>query len=114
MAPSLPRRGDDPDARFVVRSTTRLLREEDVRCVGGELPRLLERSGGLILWLDLATVEWPTAGGLGGLVALHRWLRADGGGLVLWNVREEAYEVFRTARLTDVLDVRREGPPGEA
>jgi anti-anti-sigma factor len=57
--------------------------------------------------LDLRAVKLPTAGGLGQLVALHKELRASGSQLVLCNVREEAYEVFRLTRLTELLDVRR-------
>jgi anti-anti-sigma regulatory factor len=57
--------------------------------------------------VDLSRVEYPTAACLGQLVALHSWLRASGGRLVVDRVSERAYEVFEVARLTRVLDVRR-------
>jgi anti-anti-sigma regulatory factor len=58
------------------------------------------------LYLDLAEVVAPTAGGLGQLVAVHCRLREMGGRLVLCNVRETAYDVFQAARLTELLDIR--------
>jgi anti-anti-sigma factor len=61
---------------------------------------------GARLHLDLSDVNIPTAGGLGGLVRLHRDLRARGGRLVLVNVRPWAFEVFSVTRLTEVLEVR--------
>jgi hypothetical protein len=68
-----------------------VLRKQDVQVI------LKEGSDGRTLMLDLAGVECLTADGLGGLVALHNGLRASGGGLVLWNVGERAYEVFAVA-----------------
>jgi anti-anti-sigma regulatory factor len=60
---------------------------------------------GLRVHLNLAGIVAPTAGGLGGLIRLHRELRKRGGQLVLDDVRPSAYEVFVLTRLTNVLDV---------
>ncbi|HEX5271591.1 MAG TPA: STAS domain-containing protein [Gemmataceae bacterium] len=68
--------------------------------------RFPPESAGPGLHLDLSGVRIPTAGGLGGLVRLHRDLRARGGRLVLLNVRPWAFEVFAATRLTEVFDVR--------
>jgi hypothetical protein len=54
-------------------------------------------------------VRLPTAEGLGLLVRLNKELRARGGGLVLFNVPADAYEVFEGMHLVDVLDVRQRG-----
>ena len=61
------------------------------------------------LVLDLSDAGVPTAAGLGELITLHKRVRASGGQLVLSNVGERAYEVFKLTRLTDLLDVRRDG-----
>jgi anti-anti-sigma factor len=81
---------------------TKALGDESVRAVGERY----ERAGGQSLHLDLAAVEFPTAGGLGGLVTLRQQVRARGGRLALLNACGPVYEVFRLARLHDVLDVR--------
>jgi anti-anti-sigma regulatory factor len=56
-------------------------------------------------------VDFLTAAGVGELVGLHSRMREMGGDLVLTNVGEQAFEVLEVARLTDVLDVRRQGGP---
>jgi anti-anti-sigma regulatory factor len=61
------------------------------------------------LALDLSGVKVPTAGGLGQLVALNNRLLALGRRLVLCNVGPGAFEVFELTRLTELLDVRRQG-----
>jgi len=89
--------------------STPVLREDDVWYVREEMAEFLEDSLAPVLWLDMAEVELPTAAGLSGLLALHKELRAFGRELVLCNVSERVYEVFEVVRLTEVLDLRREG-----
>jgi anti-anti-sigma factor len=84
----------------VARCSSPVLHEEDVR----EMRE--EASDGRTLLLDLAGVECVTAGGLGQLVALHTRLRESGGRLVLVNVGERAFEVFKLTGLNALLDVR--------
>jgi anti-anti-sigma factor len=92
----------------VVRFPGNVLSAEACQGIGESLSRVVHRSGKCVL-LDLAGVEYPTAGGLGKLVTLHKELLAGGSELVLCNVSREVYEVLAIARLTDVLDVRRKG-----
>jgi|SRR5579871_6402119 len=68
--------------------------------------KLLKQSGARIIHLDLAGIRFLTARGLGGLVFLHRELRARGGALVLVNVSNAIGEVLALTRLVEVLDVR--------
>jgi anti-anti-sigma factor len=82
----------------------KVLSEEWVRAVA----RSVRESGRRAVCLDLRGVERPTAGGLGGLVALHRRLRAAGGGLTLANVGAAVHEALAVTRLTEVLPVRAE------
>jgi anti-anti-sigma factor len=82
------------------RCSSPVLREEDVR----------EASKSRPLLLDLAGVECVTAGGLGELVALHNRLRDSGGHLVLVNVGERAFKVFKLTGLNALLDVRPNEP----
>ena len=63
---------------------------------------------GQSLTLDLRNVECVTAGGLGGLVALHAAIRKSGGRLSLRNVNPWPLEVLRLCRLDEVLDIRAE------
>ena len=89
-----------PSPNAVASCNSPVLREEDVR----------EASNGRPLLLDLAGVECVTAGGLGQLVALHNRLRDTGGHLVLVNVGERAFKVFKLTGLNALLDVRPNEP----
>jgi anti-anti-sigma regulatory factor len=88
--------------RSVVRVTESVLTESSLRHAIGLLDEPMRHP----VQLDLAGVDIPTAGGLGGLVSLHHALRRRGGKLVLRNVRPWAYEVFSVTALTTVFDVR--------
>jgi anti-anti-sigma factor len=90
----------------VVRFPDKVLGAEGVRAVA----RSLDGSAGREVSLDLGGVEFPTAGGLGALVALQKRLRAAGGRLSLRNVGGLVYEAFEVTRLTGVLGVGPKGP----
>lgn len=77
----------------------------DAACLAAALGALDGR-GSPALRLDLGAVRLPTAEGLGGLVTLHKALRARGGRLALVNVPADTYEVLEVTRLVTVLDVR--------
>jgi anti-anti-sigma factor len=83
-----------------------VLREEDITGLGHRLLRLARKLGRHKVKLDFRQIEFPTASGLGGLIALHKELRAACVRLALYNVGESAYEVFEVTGLTGVLDVR--------
>jgi anti-anti-sigma regulatory factor len=95
-----------PRTQAVVRLTPRVLRGEDVLGLGPCLVRLATELDQHKVKLDFRRVEFPTASGLGGLVALHKELRAADLRLALRNVGESAYEVFAVTGLTGVLNVR--------
>jgi anti-anti-sigma regulatory factor len=84
-----------------------VLRREDLQGLGRRLVRLARKLDRHIVKLDFRHVEWPTASGLGGLLALKQELRAAGVRLALRNVGDSAHEVFEVTGLTGVLDVRR-------
>lgn len=90
----------------VFRLERRILCERTVREVRRQACWLVGEPAGRCLHLDLAAVLAPTAGGLGGLVALRGHLRAAGGDLALLNVGRQAREVFRLTGLDALLDVR--------
>jgi len=90
----------------LVRFTPAALRDDTLRGVLGQLVRLVNEKGWREVHLDLVGVEFPTAGGLGHLVALHAELRAAGARLVLCNVGGVVREVFELTGLTRVLEVR--------
>jgi anti-sigma B factor antagonist len=74
--------------------------------VGEELLGLADAQGGARLLLDMGAVEFLTSTMLGMLVSLHKKLRAGGGSLALYDVSPDVYEVFETARLNQVFEVR--------
>jgi anti-anti-sigma factor len=90
-----------------------MLDELTSQAVGEELLRLADDRPGVPFLLDLGAVEFLTSTTLGSLVALHRKLRGGGGSLALYGVSPDVYEVFETARLTQVFEVRpAPAPPG--
>jgi anti-anti-sigma factor len=76
------------------------------QAVGEELLMLAGDRQGAPFLLDMGAVEFLTSTTLGFLVALHRKLRDGGGSLALYDVSPDVYEVFETARLTEVFEVR--------
>lgn len=93
-----------PAEDMVLQPTQEVLTEQSLRIVWHSL----DEPGTPIVHLDLSGIRFPTAEGLGTLVALNRELRIRGGGLVLINVPTAIYEVLSLTRLLDVLDVRAE------
>jgi anti-anti-sigma factor len=77
--------------------------------VGEELLGLAGSLGGARLLLDLSAVEFLTSTMLGFLVSVHRKLRDAGGSLAVHGVSADLYEVFETAHLNQVFEVRPEG-----
>jgi anti-anti-sigma factor len=96
--------------RAVVRLADPDLRGGSLRGVGGHLVRLARESGTRRVDLDLGAVRFPTAGGLGELVALHTALRAGGCRLTLSRVDPGVREALAATRLDSLLEVR----PGDA
>jgi anti-anti-sigma factor len=83
-----------------------VLDELTSQAVGDELLRLADGRQGAPFRLEMGAVEFLTSTTLGYLVALHRKLRDGGGSLALSDVSPDVYEVFETARLTQVFEVR--------
>ena len=74
--------------------------------VGEELLGLADGQEEARFHLDMGAVEFLTSTMLGMLVSLHKKLRAGGGSLALYDVTPDVYEVFETARLNQVFEVR--------
>jgi anti-anti-sigma factor len=95
-------------ALTVFRLSDEVLTADSLRIVH----RCLERPDAQVVHLDLVDVQFPTAGGLGALVALNKELRACGGALVLVNVTAAAYEVLLLTHLVEVLSISPSWRPG--
>ena len=102
---------EDGDGVALVSFTGSDLREANVSGLAGELIRLLRESGERRIQLSLGGVEFSSAAGLAGVLALHKAVRAAGGKLTLCDVGSGLYELFALTRLTEVLDVRPAGTP---
>jgi hypothetical protein len=66
----------------------------------------VNKSGQLVLHLDVAGVEYATAGGLVRLVALDDWLRAAGGELVLVEAEKRVFCLSSLGRVAEMLTTR--------
>ena len=90
-----------PEKVTVLRLTQEVLTEQSLQAVW----RCLEEPGTHVLHLDLSGLRFPTAEGLGALVALNRELRARGGRLLLVHVPTAIHEILIVTHLVEVLDV---------
>lgn len=93
----------------VARVLASILDEQAVEAIRRQLRLLVGEPPVRGLRLNLEAVTAPTAGGLGGLLDLHHYLREAGFALVLASVGCKAAEVFRLTGLAGVLDVRPRG-----
>jgi anti-anti-sigma factor len=73
-----------------------------------ELSQLAERAAGGTLVFSLAGVTFLDSSALGKLVGLHKRLKAQGGGLILCDLKPQVYESFIQTRLDKFLDIRPE------
>jgi hypothetical protein len=73
---------------------------------------LVDTVGQRNLYVDFDQVPGLTSGQIGGLLGLHKRLRARGGHLILGRVNPSLYEVFDRMRLTRLLDIRPGLSPG--
>jgi anti-anti-sigma factor len=98
--------------------TPSVLDAETLGSVADGLVLLSKESRASTLRLDLGRVDFLTAGGLSGLVALRARLLEEGVSLTLRNVKGRVYQVLALTRLAKVLGalphelavpVRREG-----
>jgi anti-anti-sigma factor len=86
-----------------------VLDELNSPAVGEELLGLADGREGASFRLDLGAIEFLTSTMLGMLVSLHKKLRAGGGTLAVYDVSPDVYEVFETAHLNKVFEVRPKG-----
>src|SRR5262249_55967663 len=93
----------------MVRLSAEAFREVNVGPTGKRLSQLADDLGPRGLELNLAAVQFLTSIGLGLLVTLHKRVNAAGGRLTITHVCPLVYEVIEVTRLTQLLDVRREG-----
>jgi anti-anti-sigma factor len=89
-----------------------LLDEQRTRIVREEFARFLETAGGCRLFLNLGNVERLISASLTMLLTIHNDLREAGGQLIVCNIRPTIDEIFQVTRLSQVLDIRSEPPPG--
>ncbi len=95
--------GDVTVIRFA--GTAIHLHEPDAQRLRETLFRLVERTEGRHLLLDLGNVDFLTSDTVEALLALHRALRVRGGRLSLGNLTPVIAEIFDALRLGIVLDV---------
>jgi anti-sigma B factor antagonist len=95
----------------VVKLTPQALGAGAIPGVREQLTRIVE-GGQQHLYLDLSGVQSVCSIGLGKLVALHRKVQSRGGRLTLFNVNEWIFRILDASRLTQVLEVHRQGKGG--
>ena len=90
----------------LVTLTNRDLNEENLPVLVEDLHALVLESGSPNLYLDFANIGLIDSAVLDKLVALNDQLRGNGGRAVLMNLHARLYELFESAGLSAVLDLR--------
>jgi anti-sigma B factor antagonist len=88
--------------------------------IGGEENFIARELDGLTLglnhrhlFLDFSNVGYINSSELGTLITLHKNMKADGGRLTLVNVSPHIGEVLERTKLSELFEVRKEGPKRE-
>ena len=84
----------------------KILDVTNIQDLGEELFALVEQDGHTNLLLNFSEVEFLSSGALGKLITLDKKIKANGGKLVLSNIRQEIYEVFAMTKLDRLFDIR--------
>ncbi len=83
------------------------LQYPDYEGLAQQLLAVFEKHKPRVLVLNLAGVEYLTAGMLGQLVLLHKKLQAHGGRLLLSHVSATLQDILAITRLNTLLEVRK-------
>lgn len=97
--------GDVTVVRFVDR---KLLDEANVQEAARELFRLVDVEQRSHLLLNFSTVDFLSSAALGKLITLEKKVRAQGGKLMLSNIRPEIYDIFTLTTLNRLFDIRQD------
>jgi anti-anti-sigma factor len=82
------------------------LAQENLACFVEDLCNIVRESGRPNLYLDFDRVGLIDTSTLGLFPELHRQIQESGGKLALVDLNRPLYEMFETAGLTSILDVR--------
>ena len=96
----------DVDDGTLVVLTNRDLNEENVQVLVEDLHALVLESGSPNLYLDFSNIGLIDHGVLDQLVTLDERLRSNGGRAILSNLHAGLYQMFESAGLSSVLDIR--------
>src|SRR5262249_41349379 len=88
----------------------RILSEETIETIAGQLSGLVQSDRHRKLVLNFATIDRLATAMLGKLVLLQSKLQALGGRLVLCNVAPHLYEIFSLLKLRQILSIYRGEP----
>jgi anti-anti-sigma factor len=86
-------------------SHRRILTEQTVEIIAGQLFSLVRNEGRHHLVLNLGNIDRLATAMVGKLLILHRRLRAVGGSLVLCRIAPHLYEIFTLLGLTRILRI---------
>ena len=105
FSPGLLRRQDSGEAVTLTFLESRLLDEAKIREVGEQLLSAAHQAGSRTLVLNMANVEHLSSHMVAKLLAVQQRVQAQGGKMMLCDVRPRIYATLHTANLDKVLDV---------
>lgn len=84
----------------------KILEELMINAIGEKLSELAEAETDPKILLDFQNVEHLSSAALGMLITLNKQLGERGGQLVLANIRQQIYEVFKITRLNKLFNIQ--------
>jgi anti-sigma B factor antagonist len=93
------------EVAVVTFATSRILDQSNVQQLGDELNALVDTYGLEKIVLNFANVNYMSSAVMGKLVSLRKKVEGAGGTLVLCNIEESIYEIFKIMRFDKMFDI---------
>ena len=99
----LTKRDDVTIVEFIDRN---ILDEGNIQAIGEELGAIIDAAPQPRLLISFANVDHLSSAALGTLITVNNKIKARGGRLVLANIDEQIFDVFRITRLDRLFQIR--------
>jgi anti-sigma B factor antagonist len=93
------------EVAVVTFATSRILDQSNVQELGEEFDALVETYGLRRMVLNFKNVNYMSSAVMGKLVSLSKKVQGAGGRLVLCNIEENIYEIFKIMRFDKMFDI---------
>src|SRR5207302_377065 len=98
----------DRDITVVNFIDRKILDEQNIQKIGEDLFSLVEELGRKKILLNFSNVEYLSSAALGKLITLNKKVKAAQGKLVMCNINEDIFEVFKITNLDKMFSIQKD------